>query len=116
LKARSPSGGAVLIALRGATAARLTEHLSNVRDASRVTIVKEENGEIWARICPRMNGSPPRNGEFIRNVLEATNGWRVEEIHIDEGRLDEVFRSITVPEAPPGKQSNPRNSEMANET
>jgi ABC-2 type transport system ATP-binding protein len=25
-------------------------------------------------------------------------GWKFEELHTEEGRLDEVFRSITIPE------------------
>ena len=61
-------------------------------------IVKEENGETWARIFPGANRNGHRNGELIRNVLEAANGWQIEEVRSEEGQLDEVFRSITLPE------------------
>ena len=30
--------------------------------------------------------------------MEATNGWQVEDLRTEEGRLDEVFRSITLPD------------------
>ena len=48
-----------------------------------------------------MRGSGPRtagDGDLTRDVLEATRGWQVEELHTEEGRLDEVFRSITMPD------------------
>jgi len=35
------------------------------------------------------------NGDLSRAVAEAAAGWRIEELHTEEGRLDEVFRSIT---------------------
>ena len=38
------------------------------------------------------------NGELVRNVLAAANGWQVAELRTEEGRLDEVFRRITLPE------------------
>ena len=58
-------------------------------------------GEVWARIYPRAGGE--RNGDLVRNVLEAANGWRVVELRTEQGRLDEVFRSITLPETLPAK-------------
>jgi ABC-2 type transport system ATP-binding protein len=60
-----------------------------------VTIVKEEDGEVWARIYPKTNH---RNGDLVRHAMAAANGWQVEELRTEEGRLDEVFRSITLPD------------------
>jgi ABC-2 type transport system ATP-binding protein len=34
--------------------------------------------------------------------LAAQQGWRLDEIHTEEGRLDEVFRSITLPDTVKG--------------
>jgi ABC-2 type transport system ATP-binding protein len=31
-------------------------------------------------------------------VGEAAHGWQIEQLQIEEGRLDEVFRSITMPD------------------
>jgi len=31
-------------------------------------------------------------------VIAATNGWQVEELRTEEGRLDEVFHHITMPD------------------
>jgi len=30
--------------------------------------------------------------------LAVTEHWKIEELHTEEGRLDEVFRSITMPD------------------
>jgi ABC-2 type transport system ATP-binding protein len=95
LKRRSEYGGAVLVAVRGPTGAQLCERLGRVPGARKATIVKEDHGEIWARVYPRTDN---RNGDLVRSVLEAANGWRVEEVRTEEGRLDEVFRSITLPD------------------
>ena len=69
-------------------------YLPNVRKAA---IVKEEKNYIWARVYP---SQPTKNGELARAVAETTmkEGWKIEELHTEEGRLDEVFRSITLPD------------------
>ncbi len=95
LKRKSELGGAILLAVRGATGMQLTDALAGIPNARKSTILKEENGEIWARVYPKAGN---RNGELVRNVLVAANGWQVEELRTEEGRLDEVFRSITLPD------------------
>jgi ABC-2 type transport system ATP-binding protein len=98
LKQRSEIGGAVLVAVRGVSGDKLMERLSTIPDSRKATILKEENGEVWARIYPRNSAGDRRNGQLVRNVLEAANGWKVEELRTEEGRLDEVFRGITLPD------------------
>jgi len=98
LKRRSELGGAVLVAIRGVSGGQLLEKFSNIPNSRKATILKEENGEVWARVYPRNGGAAHRNGELVRNVIEAANGWNVEELRTEEGRLDEVFRGITLPD------------------
>jgi ABC-2 type transport system ATP-binding protein len=95
LKQKSEFAGAVLLIVRGANGAQVAQRLSGVANARRAAIVKEENGRVWARVYPRDGG---QNGDLARNVLAAAGGWQVEELHTEEGRLDEVFRSITLPD------------------
>jgi len=95
LKRKAEVGGAFLLAVRGALAAQLTERFSVIPNVRQVTIVKEEKGELWARIHPKADN---RNGEVVRSVMAAANGWQVEEVRTEEARLDEVFRSITLPD------------------
>jgi ABC-2 type transport system ATP-binding protein len=98
LKQKSESGGAILVAVRGAVREEFAQRLAVIPNVRKTTIVKEENGEMWARIYPSAGRSVNRNGELVRNVLEAANGWKVEELRTEEGRLEEVFRNITLPE------------------
>ncbi|HZM03131.1 MAG TPA: ATP-binding cassette domain-containing protein [Candidatus Saccharimonadales bacterium] len=101
LKHQSDVAGAVLLVVRGVAGAQLVDKLSGVANARRTAIVKEENGKVWARIYPKTEN---RNGDLARNVLLAASAWQVEELHTEEGRLDEVFRTITLPDT--GKEVN----------
>ena len=38
--------------------------------------------------------------------LAREEGWKIEELHTEEGRLDEVFRSITLPDTAKGAQQS----------
>ena len=95
LKLKSDMAGAVLLVVRGVAGALVVERLGGVPNARRAAIVKEEQGKVWARVYPK---SENRNGDLARHVLAAASAWQVEELHTEEGRLDEVFRSITLPE------------------
>jgi ABC-2 type transport system ATP-binding protein len=95
LKRKSDVAGAVLLAVRGVTGAQLVEQLGKVPNARRAAIVREEQGKVWARVYAKGEN---HNGDLARHVLAAAAAWQVEELHTEEGRLDEVFRSITLPE------------------
>jgi hypothetical protein len=49
---------------------------------------------VSVTVFPRTANS----SDLTREVIEATNGWQVEELRTEEGRLDEVFRTITIGE------------------
>lgn len=95
LKQKADGAGAVLICASGVPSAAVSERLGQVSNVRRTSIVKEEKGKVWARVYPKTQNA---NGELARNVLQAAQGWTVEELHTEEGRLDEVFRSITLSE------------------
>jgi ABC-2 type transport system ATP-binding protein len=95
LKRKCEYGGAVLLIARGVTGPQVKERLARIPNADKTLIIKEEKGKIWARVFPKADN---RNGDLARHVLTAANGWEVEELHTEEGRLDEVFRSITLPD------------------
>ncbi len=94
-KQQGDTAGAVLLVVRGVAGPQLVERLSGIANARRTAIVKEENGKVWARVYPR---NESQNGELARNVLVAAGSLQVEELHTEEGRLDEVFRGITLSE------------------
>jgi ABC-2 type transport system ATP-binding protein len=95
LKKRSDHAGAVFLVARGCTGDQLAARLRTVPDARKATIIKEVDGQVWARIYPKAEN---RTSELVRGVLAAVNSWQVDELRTEEGRLDEVFRSITLPD------------------
>jgi ABC-2 type transport system ATP-binding protein len=96
LKARSETAGAVLVRARGVAAATLFERLAQVPGAARVEILGETGERIEARVYPDKSAT----AVLTRSVAEAAarEGWQLDEIHTEEGRLDEVFRTITLPD------------------
>ena len=94
LRQKSEWAGAVTIRVSGIDAATLSAKLSQISAVKRATILKEEATRVTARVFPRTQG----NGTLASNVADVAKGWVVEELHTEEGRLDEVFRSITMPD------------------
>ena len=101
LKARSEMAGAVHIRLGGVAAAALQERLAQLPGAARTEILSERDGQVEALVYPDKSRA---NGSLTRDVadLAAREQWQVAEIHTEEGRLDEVFRSITLPDTVKG--------------
>ncbi|HZI33128.1 MAG TPA: ATP-binding cassette domain-containing protein, partial [Candidatus Binatia bacterium] len=93
LRNKSEWAGAVTLRVNGVAAGAVQEKLNRLRSARR--IATETNGQrIAVTVFPRTAG----DGDLTREVIEATNGWQVEELRTEEGRLDEVFRNITMPD------------------
>lgn len=92
LRQKSELAGAVTLRVSGVNAAALTQKLKALPAVKRTTILREEATGVTARVFP--NSSV--NGALAQNIADATQGWRIEELHTEEGRLDEVFRSITL--------------------
>jgi ABC-2 type transport system ATP-binding protein len=95
LKRKSEYAGAVFLAARGVKGSELLARLEAVPNAARAMILQEENGQVRARVHPRTEN---HKGDFVREILEAVAPWQVDEVRTEEGRLDEVFRSITLPD------------------
>jgi ABC-2 type transport system ATP-binding protein len=93
LRAKSEWAGAVTLRLNGVAVAVVQEKLNRLRAARKVSTVT--NGHrLTVTVFPRTAG----DGDLTREVIEATNGWQVEDLRTEEGRLDEVFRNITLPD------------------
>ncbi len=96
LKARSERAGAVRLIVKGIAAATLSERLSQAQGARRVEILKEFGGNVEARVYPEKSAVATLTPSVA--ALAARESWQLEEIHTEEGRLDEVFRTITLPD------------------
>ena len=97
LKQRSDLAGAVSLRVNGVDSADAKQKLSQLPLASKVNVVKESGQKVTLRVFAKDENV---DGELARNVAELVmkENWRVEELHTEEGRLDEVFRSITLPD------------------
>lgn len=97
LKARSIYAGAVHLHAKGVPAATLTGQLAQLRGAARVEVIRDSDGVVEARVYADKAAANPN---LTRDVAEtaARQQWQINELHTEEGRLDEVFRSITLPD------------------
>lgn len=94
LRQKSEFAGAVTIRVSGINSSALTQRLGQLATVKRTAILREEATGVTARIFPR----PDVNGALASSIADAAQGWRIEEMHTEEGRLDEVFRNITMPD------------------
>ena len=94
LRQKSEWSGAVTLRVIGINAATLQQRLIQIPAAKKITVIKEDATSVTARVFPQ----PGSNSVLAQGVADAAQGWRIEEMHTEEGRLDEVFRSITLPD------------------
>ena len=101
LKQRSEYAGAVTLRLLDGDSALVRQKLEAIPAVQRSMVVTES--PLTLRAFARKNGT---RGDLARAIAEIATRehWKVEELHTEEGRLDEVFRSITQPETATAKQ------------
>ena len=90
----SANFGAVSLMVVGVPKDAVTQKLSAIGISSKTIVVKEKDSNIWVRVLPK---GRLRSGELAAEVAAVVlaQQWRIEELHTEHGRLDEVFRSIT---------------------
>jgi len=87
LETRSNRHNAVTIRITGTATGEAQSALQNLADVERVEIGPDETITVL-----------PRQGESLLPAvgrLALERGWQVDELHIERGQLDEVFRQIT---------------------
>jgi ABC-2 type transport system ATP-binding protein len=93
LRRKSKWAGAVTLRVNGLPVGEVQARLRQLRSAQNVT-AEASGARVTVTVFPRQAG----DGDLTREILTATNGWQVEELRTEEGRLDEVFRSLTLPD------------------
>jgi gliding motility-associated transport system ATP-binding protein len=95
LKQRSEHAGAVTVRLREGNSALVTQKLNQIPSVGRCVVVAES--PLTVRAYLKKNGE---RGALARTIGEVAlmERWKIEELHTEEGRLDEVFRHITLPD------------------
>jgi ABC-2 type transport system ATP-binding protein len=96
LVARSRMHNAISISIRAAGVDGLVEGLSQVPGVASVEILDAEGERVRLRVFPVGNASLAAPV----SQLAREKAWVVEELHVERGRLDEVFREITTGDLP----------------
>ncbi len=93
LKLKSPNAGAVVIQLQEADADAVKDRLGQIGAVDKV-LVLADNGAVTLKITA---AHPRHREDLASSVADVAHqaGWRIEELRTEEGKLDEVFRSIT---------------------
>ncbi|MBI3867187.1 MAG: ATP-binding cassette domain-containing protein [Verrucomicrobia bacterium] len=104
LRQQSELAGAVTLKATGVTSEHAQERLRTAAGVKNVSVVQKLPNLAWLRVYP---ASKEMNGALAREVasVAASQGWKIEELHTEEGRLDEVFRNITMTDTNKAPQS-----------
>ncbi len=92
LKARAPLAGTIILVLRATTWQAVENELGKLRFLEKSELLSEADFRVTARLRPK--------GDLLAEVLALAQRqrWQVEHLNVDEGRLEDVFRSITMPD------------------
>ncbi|HEY2124507.1 MAG TPA: ATP-binding cassette domain-containing protein [Chthoniobacterales bacterium] len=101
LRQRSEHAGAVTVRLLDGNSAVVAQKLNALPNVARCVVLEETPLTLRAYLHKK-----GERGDLARAIGEAgvRERWQIEELHTEEGRLDEVFRHITQPET---KRANP---------
>jgi ABC-2 type transport system ATP-binding protein len=102
LKGRAPGAGAILLRVSGRPASALAPRLEKLAGVSVVEVVAESPALL--RLVPEDSGAARELAAEIHEAAVADK-WRLEELRVEEGRLDDVFRAITRPDGSGGGRS-----------
>jgi ABC-2 type transport system ATP-binding protein len=89
---RARNHGAVSIRVLEADAARITKALSTIPEIAGVEMAEKSNGQIRLRALPKGAASP---AQAVNDLIRREN-LSVDEIYVERGKLDDVFREITM--------------------
>jgi ABC-2 type transport system ATP-binding protein len=95
LRRKSENAGTVTVRVSGVPTETLKQRVLQLGVVRSVSFGPVSNGAVEAYVAPKQP-----NGELPAAIasLCLSEKWKLEELHTEEGRLDEVFRSITLPD------------------
>jgi ABC-2 type transport system ATP-binding protein len=93
LKQRSDIAGAVTLRLLDGSASAVKSRVDSLSAVDRSIVLSES--PLTVRAFPRKNGSGDELAQALGDLV-LRERWHLQELHAEEGRLDEVFRNITL--------------------
>jgi len=102
LKARAVGAGTIVLRAADRGGAALRPFLEKLEGCAAVEIVAEQPAAL--RLRPKDAAGAEGLAARVHD-LAAREKWKIVELRIEEGRLDDVFRSITLPDNAPRPES-----------
>lgn len=98
LKSQSERAGAVAVVLAGTNAAAVEAKLAALPSVLRSEILQDDAARVALRVFPQKAGAAGSGGVLAGALAELAvrEHWKIEEFRTEEGKLDEVFRSLTL--------------------
>lgn len=101
LKAKSENAGALTLSLLGANASGVIGKLNMLPSVKETKIMSDDAGRLVLLCIPKKDRVDGALSSVVAELAQR-EGWRLDELRVEEGRLDDVFRSITLPETQKG--------------
>jgi len=81
-----------MLTVGNVTTELLLSQVQALSGAEKCLVIAEKDSHVTLRIVPK--------GNLLPELFEAgtRNAWKIEHLDVEEGRLDDVFRSITLPD------------------
>ena len=94
LKSRAPRSGAISVKIKGLAGSGIKSELEKLAHAQEVETVEISDSTFIGRVLPTKTTI---GGTLAAEIsgLSASRQWQLLDLHIDEGRLDEMFRDVT---------------------
>ncbi len=101
LRERSALHGAMCLKVRKRDGKDVLQSVNALPGIERSEVVSETESDTTVRLFPKETASPRESGAdpIVRQLFE--KGFSVEAFFVEKGRLDEVFRMVTRPDATP---------------
>lgn len=100
LKGRASGAGTIVLRAADRGGAALQPLLQKLEGCSAVEVLEEQPAVL--RLRPKDASAASALAARVHE-LAAREKWKLVELRIEEGRLDDVFRSITLPDTAPGR-------------
>ena len=98
LKLQGPGAGSVRVGIQGAPAAAVRAAIEAINGVDRIEPFASTGNNFGGRVYAAKGRRPVDISREIA-ALSASKQWILEELHQEEGKLDEVFRALTRTEA-----------------
>src|SRR6516165_1448175 len=103
LKSRAPVAGSLVVGVRALTWKTAQRQFAAMRCLERSELIDDADSVLSVRLFPKGPGSAEAAGTtasagLLPELLDLAHRqrWEVQHVSVDEGRLDDVFRSLTM--------------------